>query len=59
MTTELPDNIRIRKRKGIWHAEEWDGSRWVQIVSAPTKTKLLYWWDFMNPHPNVDTRASD
>ena len=59
MNTKLPDNIRIRNRKGLWRAEVWRNGKWAQIISAPTKSKLLYWWDFINPHPNVDTRASD
>ena len=52
---------RVRFIEDTWVAEFWDPSReiWVFSNVGETEEAASFWFDFINPHPNIDNRASD
>ena len=53
------ENARIREEEDTWIAERWNGEDWEFVHASKTREKLVFWLDWMHPHPNIDTRATD
>jgi len=51
--------LRIREWNDWWLAERWDGKCWSHVYGAPSKENLEYWLEFMQPHENIDSSATD